>query len=46
VPAITTREFDRRAESGEDLSEYIDWKHPIAPAEMERRIAASRMTAK
>ncbi|OGR88753.1 MAG: hypothetical protein A3A86_07670 [Elusimicrobia bacterium RIFCSPLOWO2_01_FULL_60_11] len=26
IPKITTEEFDRKAEAGEDITDYFDWK--------------------
>jgi hypothetical protein len=44
VPVISGAEFDRRAEAGEDLSEYIDYERPISDAQFARQLAASKKT--
>ena len=31
---ITTEEFDRRAEAGDDLDEYFDWENAVEPGEL------------
>jgi hypothetical protein len=42
VPVITTAEFDRRADAGEDVSDYLDWENPIPMAEIEKMLAARK----
>jgi hypothetical protein len=42
VPVITTAEFDRRFDAGEDVSDYIDWENPISKEEMEKMLAARK----
>jgi len=37
---ITAAEFDRRAETGEDLCDVVDW-NPISREEFLRQLAAS-----
>lgn len=29
VTPITTEEFDRKFEAGEDIDDYVDWEHPV-----------------
>jgi hypothetical protein len=42
VPVITTAEFDRRFDAGEDLSDYFDWENPISKAAIEKMLAARK----
>ena len=38
APAIATAEFDRRAEAGKDMSDYIEWTLPMTPAQFRRHL--------
>jgi len=35
---ITAKEFDRKFDSGEDISSYLDWSHAHRPGLEQRRV--------